>query len=121
MQRPSLITLIAITLVGILVALVLLPGIAGLLEGDYGFLSEQLDQGWNHTNNVTLPQALGDVYAWSFWRIGLRSAPPDDYEIYKHIQLIRTRINPTRWRSYPVLPTLPKSMLPVVTEPEPMN
>ncbi len=75
MTRISLITLIAITLVGILLALLLLPGIAGLLEGDYNYLREQLDQGWNQQDNVTLPQAIGDIYAWSLWRIGIGKVP----------------------------------------------
>src|SRR6476620_6821924 len=81
MKRPSLFTVLGIALVGILLAIILLPGIAGLIEGDFGYVSWELDQVWHNTNNITLSQALKDIYAWSCWRIGI-SKLPLSYLIY---------------------------------------
>jgi hypothetical protein len=71
MFRPSLITLIAITLVSLLLALVSLPGIACLIEGNSGYVTWELTRGWNNDNNTSLSDAFYDVYAWSLWRIGI--------------------------------------------------
>jgi hypothetical protein len=89
MFRPSGITLIAITLVSLMLALVLLPGIAGLIEGDFRYIRWELRRGWNNDNNISFADALADVYSWSFWRIGLRAHEPQSYSTYQMIEAIR--------------------------------
>ena len=83
-QKPLLVSL-AIALVGLLIALLLLPGIAGLIEGDFGYFRERMDAGWNNKKDATVTAAISDIYAWSFWRVGLVANSPISYDIYEFV------------------------------------
>jgi hypothetical protein len=95
MFRPSLLSLLGITLGGVLLALLLLPGIAGLIEGDFDYPRWRFREGWNNQNEVYYPQALADVYAWSFWRVGLRGEAPESYKFFELIELIKSSTSPS--------------------------
>jgi len=79
---------LAAVAVSLLIALLLLPGIAGLLEGDFEYPRWRIQQGWNSQNDVNYAQALADIYAWSFWRIGVRSEAPVAYQFYEIVREI---------------------------------
>jgi len=89
MNRPSNMSIVAISSVSLLLALILLPGIAGLIEGDFKYLQRRMNAIWN-SNGVSLPEALSDIYAWSFWRVGLRREEPEHHVLYRFIIQIRT-------------------------------
>ena len=75
MPQKPLYMIVAVAVVLILFALILLPIIAGLLEGDFGYVRWVLDRGWNRINDGTPTQAITDVYTWSLWRISLCEKP----------------------------------------------
>ena len=93
MIRPSSITIVGIALVGLLLASLILPAIAGLIEGDFEYCQSCFQKCWSTNGNATMTQAISDVYAWSFWRIGLQDEQPKAHVIHllqKYIKRIRT-------------------------------
>ena len=86
MSQKPLLKLFGIVFVGLLLALIFLPVVAGLVEGNFGYLGWEFKRGWN--NDHSLLQSTHNIYAWSFWRISM-CEKPDAYLFYELIQTIK--------------------------------
>jgi hypothetical protein len=86
MSQKPLLKLFGIVAVGLLLALIFLPAVAGLIEGDIGYLSDRAANGWNADGNSTRTQEICDIYAWAFWRIGIAQEEPQAYQQFLLMQ-----------------------------------
>lgn len=82
MAQKPIVQCLSITAAMIVIALLLLPIIAGLIEGDFGYLCWELGRGWNNKNQTSIATAISEIYLWSFWSVGLREHQPQSHLIY---------------------------------------
>jgi hypothetical protein len=67
MKRPSYLSIVGIICVSLLLALILLPVVAGLLECDFNYCKRCFKRGWSDDSDTTMAQEISHLYAWSFW------------------------------------------------------